>query len=191
MWLYVCPRCPRASCTSSATVSAASLWLTFLDSFPAGTNLPEYRERSEYDCSTCRGFIKNFGNVVEIHNGEVRSVWSGVSASDPVFSVVAAAMDEFVGTLPLSTIFRSTEAQYGTRTTRTLRNGQVEVWQRLHGRVEKRHRIESVGADGAPSTPRCRCSSVAWPSWPSTLWTPSSTSSMTTPSTAARSIVGR
>lgn len=122
-----------------------SLWLTFLESFPAGTNL-RFRERSEYDCSTCRGFIKNLGNVVEIHDGQVRSVWSGVSASDPVFSVVAAAMDEFVGTLPLSTIFRSTEAQYGTRTTRTLRDGQVEVWHHLHGRVEKRHRVSDVGA---------------------------------------------
>ncbi len=122
-----------------------SLWLTFLDSFPAGTN-PRFRERSEYDCSTCRGFIKSFGNVVEIHDGRIRTVWSGVSASDPVFSVVAAAMDEFVGSLPLSTVFRSTEAQYGTRTTRSLRDGQVEVWHHLHGRVEKRHRIKDVGA---------------------------------------------
>jgi hypothetical protein len=121
-----------------------SLWLTFLDSFPAGTNL-RFRERSEYDCSTCRGFVKGFGNVVEIDGGQVRSVWSGVSAFDPVFSVVAAAMDAFVGTLPLSGIFRSTEAQYGTRTTRTLRDGQVEVWDHLHGRVEKRHRTSDVG----------------------------------------------
>ncbi|KHD76853.1 hypothetical protein [Actinoplanes utahensis] len=122
-----------------------SLWLTFLESFPAGTNL-RFRERSEYDCSTCRGFVKNFGNVVEIHDGRVRTVWSGVSASDPVFSVVAAAMDEFVGTLPLAGIFRSTEAQYGTRTTRALRDGRVEVWHHLHGRVEKRHRTGDVGA---------------------------------------------
>lgn len=122
-----------------------SLWLTFLESFPAGTNL-RFRERAEYDCSTCRGFVKNFGNVVEIHDGQVRTVWSGVSASDPVFSVVAAALDEFVGTLPLSGIFRSTEAQYGTKTTRTLRDGQVEVWHHLQGRVEKRHRTKDVGA---------------------------------------------
>ncbi|SDS81252.1 YfaP family protein [Actinoplanes derwentensis] len=121
-----------------------SLWLTFLDSFPAGTNL-KFRERSEYDCSTCRGFVKGFGNVVEIRDGQVRTVWSGVSASDPVFSVVAAAMDEFVGSLPLSGIFRSPEAQYGTKTTRTLRDGQVEVWHHLHGRVEKRHHSTDVG----------------------------------------------
>src|SRR3982751_5010837 len=48
-----------------------SLWLTFLESFPAGTNL-RFRERSEYDCSTCRAFVKNFGNVVEIADGQVR-----------------------------------------------------------------------------------------------------------------------
>ncbi|MEU0077586.1 hypothetical protein ABZY58_06695 [Micromonospora tulbaghiae] len=122
-----------------------SLWLTFLESFPAGTNL-RFRERSEYDCSTCRAFIKHFGNVVEIHDGRVRTVWSGVSASDPVFSVVAAALDEFVLSLPLSTVFRSTQARYGTKTTRTLRDGQVEVWHHLHGRVENRHRVEDVGA---------------------------------------------
>ncbi|MEV0272536.1 hypothetical protein AB0H43_27485 [Hamadaea sp. NPDC050747] len=122
-----------------------SLWLTFLESFPAGTNL-RFRERSEYDCSTCRGFVKNLGTVVEIDNGQVRTVWSGVSASDPVFSIVAAAMDEFVGSLPLSGVFRSTEAQYGAKTTRSLRDGQVEVWHHLHGRVEKRHRTDDVGA---------------------------------------------
>lgn len=121
-----------------------SLWLTFLESFPAGTN-PRFRERSAYDCSTCRGFVKNLGNVVEIRDGHVRTVWSGVSASDPVFSVVAAAMDEFVGTLPLSGIFRSTESQYGAKTTRALRDGKVEVWDHLHGRVEKRHRTPDVG----------------------------------------------
>ena len=122
-----------------------SLWLTFLESFPAGTN-PRFRERSEYDCSTCRRFIKHFGNVVEIHDGRVRTLWSGVSASDPVFSVVAAALDEFVLSLPLATVFRSSQAQYGTKTTRSLRDGQVEVWHHLHGRVEKRHRVEDVGA---------------------------------------------
>lgn len=121
-----------------------SLWLTFLEAFPAGTN-PRFRERSTYDCSTCRGFIKNFGNVVEIHDGRVRSLWSGVSASGPVFSVVTAALDEFVGTLPLSGVFRSSEAQYGVKTTRTLRDGQVEVWNHLHGTVAKRHRVQDVG----------------------------------------------
>ncbi|HET9518538.1 MAG TPA: hypothetical protein VFO77_12510, partial [Actinoplanes sp.] len=122
-----------------------SLWLTFLDSFPPGTN-PRFRTRSEYDCSTCRGFVKNFGNVVEIHEGQIRTVWSGVSPADPVFSVVAAAMDDFVGTLPLSGVFRSTEAQYGAKTTRALHDGQVEVWHHLHGRIQKRHRTTDVGS---------------------------------------------
>ncbi|WP_430781390.1 hypothetical protein [Actinoplanes sp. G11-F43] len=123
-----------------------SLWLTFLDSFPAGTN-PRFRERSEYDCSTCRQFVKHFGTVVEIQDGRIRTVWSGVSAADPVFSVVAAAMDEFVGSLPLSGVFRSREEQYGAKTTRSLRDGRVEVWNHLHGRVEKRHHTSDVGAE--------------------------------------------
>lgn len=30
---------------------------------PAGTN-PIFRERTEHDCSCCRNFVKNLGNVV-------------------------------------------------------------------------------------------------------------------------------
>lgn len=168
-----------------------SLWLTFLDSFPAGTNL-RFRERSAYDCSTCRHFIKNVGAVVEIHDGRIRTVWSGVSESDPVFSVVAAALDEFVLTLPLSGIFfRSAEAEYGARTTRSLRDGQVEEWHHLHGRVDKRHRTTDVGpARGAFDAGVQVFQRGLAELSPQALDTVVG-SSTTTPSTAARSTAGR
>ena len=41
------------------------VWETYLKSFPEGTN-PIYRERTEHDCSCCRQFIRNIGNVVAI-----------------------------------------------------------------------------------------------------------------------------
>ena len=46
------------------------VWEKYLAAFPEGTN-PIFRERTEHDCSCCRQFIKNIGNVVAIINGQI------------------------------------------------------------------------------------------------------------------------
>ena len=50
-------------------ISGDNLWDLYLDAFPEGTN-KIYRERREYDCNTCRNFIRNIGNVVAIKDDE-------------------------------------------------------------------------------------------------------------------------
>ena len=49
-------------------VDKDAMWNLYLDSFPAGTN-EIYRVRREHDCSCCRQFVKQVGNVVAIKNG--------------------------------------------------------------------------------------------------------------------------
>ena len=51
-----------------------ALWKLYLDSFPEGMN-PIFRTRTENDCSACRHFVKSFGNVVSIKNGQLTSIW--------------------------------------------------------------------------------------------------------------------
>ena len=56
-----------------------SLWNTYLDVIPPEHN-KIYKSRREYDCSTCRHFVKGIGNVVAIkkdYDGKfvIETVW--------------------------------------------------------------------------------------------------------------------
>ena len=82
-------------------------------SFPAGTN-EIYRERREYDCSCCRHFIRDVGNVVSIKNGELHTIWGINPVSDDKYNVVAAALDAYVKQKAVSGVFLKKEKRIGT-----------------------------------------------------------------------------
>lgn len=83
----------------------------YLDSFPKGTN-EIYRERREYDCSCCRGFIKNLGNIVAIKDGKIETIWS-FDPGDDVFAPVVKALDEYVRAHAVTDVFLSKEKKIG------------------------------------------------------------------------------
>lgn len=64
-----------------ADVSGDDLFAAYLAAFPEGTN-PVFRERTEHDCSCCKNFIRNIGNVVAIVDGKVVTVWDNVNTND-------------------------------------------------------------------------------------------------------------
>ena len=100
-------------------VSKDDLWDTYLNAFPEGTN-PVYKTHREYDCATCRHFIKNLGGLVSVSpSGEVTSLWGGLDLPWP-FYPVAAALNTLVATAAIDRPFLTTEAQYGVDKTRTL-----------------------------------------------------------------------
>ena len=92
-----------------------TLWEKYLSSFPEGSN-PIFRERTEHDCSCCRQFIKNVGNVVSIEDTELRTVWDIPNADYP-YNIVAEEMSAFVKEAYISNIYRSSESQYGAAET--------------------------------------------------------------------------
>jgi hypothetical protein len=79
------------------------LWETYLKSFPEGTN-PIFRERTEHDCSCCRSFIKNVGDLVAIKDGELVSIWD-CKTGDPSYQTVVDALSEFVKSHSIGNIF--------------------------------------------------------------------------------------
>ena len=97
----------------TVNVDTEELYNFYLDSFPAGTN-EIYRERREYDCSCCRHFIRDVGNVVSIKNGELHTIWGINPVSDDKYNVVAAALDAYVKQKAVLGVFLKKEKRIGT-----------------------------------------------------------------------------
>lgn len=97
----------------TVNVDTDELYNLYLDSFPAGTN-EIYRERREYDCSCCRHFIRDVGNVVSIKNGELHTIWGIDPVSEDKYNVVAAALDAYVKQKAISGVFFKKEKRIGT-----------------------------------------------------------------------------
>lgn len=97
----------------TVNVDTEELYNLYLDSFPAGTN-EIYRERREYDCSCCRHFIRDVGNVVSIKNGELHTIWGINPVSDDKYNVIAAALDAYVKQKAVLGVFLKKEKRIGT-----------------------------------------------------------------------------
>lgn len=110
----------------------------YLAAFPPGTN-PVYKTNTEHDCSCCKNFIRNLGNVVAIVDGQIQTVWNVQGAPHP-YDVVASAMDAFVKSQPIAHIFRTSERKYGAESTvQQNEDGSAKRWNHFHGDVAKRH----------------------------------------------------
>lgn len=127
-----------------AGISGDALWAVYLSSFPEGTN-PIFRERTEHDCSSCRNFVKNLGNVVHVtDSGQVLTVWDG-KVDDEVYSVVSAAMKEAVLASGVIGPFVAGECRYGGKPNR---DGVLDVeWNHFYGEVPRAFLIDIVGGN--------------------------------------------
>jgi len=86
-----------------AKVDKDELYNKYLDSFPEGTN-EIYKERREYDCNSCKQFIKRVGAIVVLDNGKKRTIWD-VTTEDAKFQPVVKALEEFVKSAPIGDVF--------------------------------------------------------------------------------------
>lgn len=103
-----------------------AVWEQYLAAFPAGTN-PIFRERTEHDCSCCRHFIRDIGNVVAIQNGALASVWDLNGLPEP-YQSVANALSDYVKSLPIRDVFLTPFAKHGTAISNEAVDGGVRRW---------------------------------------------------------------
>lgn len=94
-----------------------TLWQTYLDSFPAGTN-HIFRERTEHDCQCCKQFIRTCGNVVAVINSKKVSLWDVEVGGR--YQPVVNALSLLVKSHNITNVFLHTEVNLGTNKNRQL-----------------------------------------------------------------------
>ena len=107
------------------------IWNLYLDSFPEGTN-EVYREKREYDCSCCRQFIKNIGNVIIIKDNQVKTIWD-FKTNDTTFQQVISALSKYVKSKVVSDIWVSKFKKVGTdKNFEEMKDGKIIEWQHFY-----------------------------------------------------------
>jgi hypothetical protein len=94
--------------------SSDDIWQKYLSSFPVGSN-PIYKERTEHDCSTCKSFIRQAGNIVVTDGQQLYSIWD-VNLEGP-YGVVAKAMSQYVKSKVIKNIFLTDMKKIGVEVT--------------------------------------------------------------------------
>lgn len=116
-------------------VNKDELWNLYLDSFPQGTN-EIFRERRSHDCSCCRSFIRNFGNVVFIKDNVVTSIWD-FKTDDDTFQPVFNALSAYIKARPVTDVYVTKEKKIGTdynleQINPTLTTGNILRWEHFY-----------------------------------------------------------
>lgn len=120
-------------------LSRDDTWAEYLASFPEGTD-PIFRERTEHDCSCCRHFVKNIGNVVAIDGVHVRSVWDDGDDLPFPYNRVAAQMSATVRSKSIRSIFRTIYSTFGETHTRELIDGKLTTFDHFYANTATRHK---------------------------------------------------
>lgn len=119
------------------------LWETYLNTIPPEHN-KIYKTRREYDCSTCRHFVKNIGNVVAINNSgklSIKTVWD-FTTGDERWDRVCRAMSDYVKAHHICDVFKTDLRMAGAeKTTSYDENGDVTVWRHMSANIPDNHRV--------------------------------------------------
>ncbi len=110
------------------------IWETYLKSFPEGTN-NIYKERREYECNSCRQFLRPYGNIVTIKGNKLISIWDIEELEYP-FTVVAEKLSQLVKSAPIKNVFVTKFAKLGIDENRqVLEDGSIHTWEHFYFKV--------------------------------------------------------
>jgi hypothetical protein len=135
------------------TVEKDDLWAMYLTSFPAGSN-PIYRKRAEHDCSCCKHFIRNMGDVVAVIDGRVVNLWDVKLPNEPAYQVVADALSELIQPLAIRDKFLNYERSAGTDKNFEQLAGEIKTWDHFFVNIDKQFVLKKADIPTALAEPR-------------------------------------
>jgi hypothetical protein len=133
-------------------VNKDELWEKYLASFPEGTN-EIYRERREHDCSCCKSFVRNVGDVVVIMNGKVVSLWD-VTVGEPPYQKVADALAGIIRHRLIKDRFLHFERMAGTDRNFEQTTEGVKTWEHFFVNIDARFVKKGSDIAAALAEPR-------------------------------------
>lgn len=122
-------------------VEPETIWTTYLESFAPGTN-EIYRERAEHDCTNCRHFLRQYGNVVVLVSKspvgqntleyEMVSAWD-FEPSNVIYKPVVKALRKLIHGATIGDVLVVHDKLLGVDVTRSLNKvtNDIETWQHL------------------------------------------------------------
>ena len=122
-------------------VKAENIFERYLAAFPEGSN-PILKVRTEHDCNCCKQFVRRLGIVVGIKGDKYVTVWGGLDIPQP-YKAVADAMDAYIRTCPIESVFRTDEKKYGNEYNYDSSNNR---WEHFVGHVDKKHCVRNPDA---------------------------------------------
>lgn len=128
-------------------VTGREVAAAYLAAFPPGTD-PIFLKETTHNCSCCKHFIHQVGNVVSIEaDGHVSTLWGNLIDLPEPYRTVAAALDALVKASPIKGLFVSDTPNLGSEHTTSLAAGQTIKWDHFHGKVHAHHvaRGDAIG----------------------------------------------
>lgn len=110
-------------------VDKDEFWNLYLNSFPEGSN-PIYRERTEHDCSCCRHFIKNVGNIVFIKNNKMYTIWD-IEINDIAYQTVANVLSAYLKERAVTDVFVTKDKSIGIESNHENYEGKIITYNHL------------------------------------------------------------
>lgn len=114
------------------------VWDLYLKSFSEGTD-PIFKERTEHDCSCCKSFIRQMGNVVTLNSdGTYNTIWADHESLPHPYNVVSAALGEYIKSFSIDSVYMCTDnfKNPGQKVSRSQNeDGSVVTWDHFYGEV--------------------------------------------------------
>jgi len=119
-------------------IDGDDLWEAYLNSFPKGTN-NIFKERAEHDCSACRSFIKQYGNVVYIDdNYNTISIWDAPVSEYP-YTVVSKSLSKIIHNAVIISLFLGYEKKIGVKENKEqLEDNSIITWHHFYSTLDKK-----------------------------------------------------